>query len=84
MTHQNRKNIFLIINLFAGHGENRKRKIDTAVSWLKSNAVNVEFAYTEYPGHATELASSAANKGFDIVVAVGGDGTVNEVAKGLI
>ncbi|HSO86387.1 MAG TPA: diacylglycerol kinase family protein [Draconibacterium sp.] len=84
MTHQNRKNIFLIINLFAGHGENRKRKIDTAVSWLKSNTVNVEFAYTEYPGHATELAAKAAGDDFDIVVAVGGDGTVNEVAQGLI
>jgi len=84
MSHQNRKNIFLIINLFAGHGENRKRKIDTAVSWLKSNTDNVEFAYTEYPDHATELAAKAAGDGFDIVVAVGGDGTVNEVAHGLI
>lgn len=84
MSNQNRKNIFLIINLFAGHGENRKRKIDTAVSWLKSNEINVEFAYTEHPGHATELAAKAAGGGFDIVVAVGGDGTVNEVAQGLI
>ncbi len=84
MTHKNQKNIFLIINLFAGHGENRKKKIDTAVSWLKSNTDKVEFSYTNHPGHATELASSAAILGFDLVVAVGGDGTVNEVAQGLI
>lgn len=40
-----------------------------------------EIVETRYPGHATEIAASADA---DIVVAVGGDGTVNEVAKGLI
>lgn len=84
MSHQNQKKIFLIINLFAGHGENRNRKVEAAISCLKSNTDTVEFAFTEYPGHATELATKAAAGGFDIVVAVGGDGTVNEVAQGLI
>lgn len=40
--------------------------------------------YTEYAGHATEMAHRAAEKGVDVVVAVGGDGTVNEVARGLV
>lgn len=40
-----------------------------------------EVAFTERPGHATEL---ARNTDADIVVAMGGDGTVNEVASGLI
>lgn len=84
MTQNSSKKILLIINKFAGHGKSRHRKIKTAVSWLKSHAANIEFAYTDYPGHATELASIAASKGFDIVVAVGGDGTMNEVAQGLI
>ena len=40
--------------------------------------------YTEYAGHAEVLAREAVKKGTDIVVAVGGDGTVNEVARALI
>ncbi len=39
---------------------------------------------TRYPGHAKEIAESAAADGYDVVIAVGGDGTVNEVASGLI
>ena len=61
------------------------------VSGAKDKAAIVEEAqrvfsdskilYTEYAGHAKEL---AANAGTDVVVAVGGDGTVNEVASGLV
>ncbi len=40
--------------------------------------------HTEHAGHATELAREAAADGWQIVVAVGGDGSVNEVAAGLI
>ena len=40
-------------------------------------------AHTQYAGHATELARSYAEAGYDAVVAVGGDGTINEVARGL-
>lgn len=43
-----------------------------------------EIKFTEYKGHATELATEAAKNNFYAVVAVGGDGSVNEVAKGLI
>ena len=39
---------------------------------------------TEGPGHATELARAAAAAGYRVVVAVGGDGTVNEVGQGLL
>ena len=84
MSHQNKKNIFLIINKFAGHGIKRESAINKAILWLQQNAGTVKFKYTEYPGHATEMAIQAVSSGFDIVVAVGGDGTVNEVAQGLI
>jgi len=43
-----------------------------------------EIVYTAHAGHAPELAKEAADKGCEVVVAVGGDGTVNEVARGLL
>ena len=43
-----------------------------------------EIAVTEYAGHASEIASRVKDEGKDIVVAVGGDGTVNEVARAIV
>ena len=43
-----------------------------------------EIRLTEYAGHAVELARQAAADGFAVVAAVGGDGTVNEVGRGLL
>lgn len=40
--------------------------------------------YTKHARHAYELAKSAAEEGFDIVIAIGGDGTINEVASALL
>lgn len=44
----------------------------------------LQIALTEWPGHARELAEKAAREQVDVVLAVGGDGTVNEVAGGLL
>ena len=44
----------------------------------------IEIRHTEYPGHAEVLARTAVDEGARLVVAVGGDGTVNEVARGLL
>ncbi|PSK97428.1 diacylglycerol kinase family enzyme [Murinocardiopsis flavida] len=46
--------------------------------------IPVELAQTEYPGHAEELARRAAVEGYELVVSLGGDGTVNEVVNGLL
>lgn len=43
-----------------------------------------EVYFTEHRGHAAELAKACAKRGDDVVVAVGGDGTVNEVARSLV
>ena len=80
------KNIAFIINPISGAKETQhaKRKLPKLImqtldmeQWLPN------IVFTEYAGHATELAHQYARMGFDAVVAVGGDGTVNEVARGL-
>ena len=43
-----------------------------------------EIRYTERPGHASQITKEAINQNIPIVIAVGGDGTVNEIAKSLI
>lgn len=83
MTKQKSERVFLIINNYAGHKEGEKA-VDIVIPLLVKNGCEVEFAFTQYAGHATELALKAYSSGFDLVVAVGGDGTVNETAQGLI
>lgn len=67
----------------AGHGKGEKA-VDFAIPFLREKGCIVDHAYTQYPGHATELASKASADQFDLVVAIGGDGTANETAQGLI
>lgn len=45
---------------------------------------NADWSGTVYPGHAIELARQAGGQGYDMVIAVGGDGTVHEVVNGLM
>lgn len=46
--------------------------------------LKLEVADTEGRNHATDLARDAADRGFDLVISLGGDGTMNEVANGLV
>ena len=80
------KNIAFIINPISGNKEaqSAKRKLPKLImQTLDTNQWLPNIVYTEYAGHATELAYQFARMGFDAVVAIGGDGTVNEVARGL-
>jgi len=77
------KKVFFIINRFSGTGyqDSIEGRIIDACS-----SVNYEctIEHTRDRGHATELAQTAVAEKFDMVFAVGGDGTVNEVAQGLV
>jgi diacylglycerol kinase (ATP) len=83
MTQEKPQKIFLVINKYAGHQDGDKA-VKIVIPFLEKNGCFVEYAFTQHQGHATELARKADEYGFDLVVAVGGDGTVNEVAQGLI
>lgn len=50
----------------------------------RAHQARFDIYYTQSRGHATELATTCSGQGYDIVVAVGGDGTINEVAQGLV
>ncbi len=72
----------LIVNPIAGARRTAK-KWPQIMGLLKSSGLHFEHEWTEAPGHARELAKSAVKKGYELVVSVGGDGTINEVVNGL-
>ena len=78
-----KRRIAFIVNPISGtHSkEDMPRLIEEG---MDSEHFDFEVLMTEYAGHASEIAKQKAADGVDVVVAVGGDGTVNEVARSLI
>ncbi len=72
----------LIVNPAAANGAVRKNWPRIRDS-LQAEGASFDAVLTEEPGHATRLARQALDDGFRTIVAVGGDGTVNEVINGL-
>jgi diacylglycerol kinase (ATP) len=78
------ENAVLIHNPNAGSGGNaRRRVLDEARRVLAANGIVAELAETTGPGHATEIAQLATREQRQLVIACGGDGTLNEVVNGL-
>jgi diacylglycerol kinase (ATP) len=75
-----RSNILFIINPISG-GKNKSQLPLLIGKLLDLAKFFPSYSFTEYAGHAAELAEEAANRNFDVIVAVGGDGTINEVAS---
>ena len=76
------KNIAFIINPMSG--TQNKRRLPKLINELLDKRQWLEnIVFTERQGHALSLAKQFAAMGFDAVVAVGGDGTVREVAEGI-
>lgn len=71
-----------VFNPTSGGGKFR-RELPQIMSSLRSLGFAVDELATEAPGHAIELARGAAEDRYDVVCAVGGDGTVNEVVNGI-
>ena len=78
-----KKKIVFILNPISG--THSKKEIPEMIErTLDHEQFDAEIRLTEYAGHASEIAKECANEGIDIVVAIGGDGTVNEVARSLV
>jgi len=77
-------NALLIHNPNAGGGGNaRRNKLDEARRILESRGIRADLQETTGPGEATEIAKRATTDGRQLVIACGGDGTINEVVNGL-
>ncbi|MBO6297010.1 MAG: YegS/Rv2252/BmrU family lipid kinase [Prevotella sp.] len=79
----NRKKIVFILNPISGV-INKSGIPKLVEKHLDKKMYDYSIVYTQYAGHATVLAAQASRDGADVVVAVGGDGTINEVGRGLI
>ena len=79
-----RPRAIVIFNPNAGQAESLQSAIDQASEFWREHHWTVTYAPTQFPGHATQLARTAAREGYDYAIAAGGDGTVNEVMNGLI
>ena len=75
----------IIANLLSGgaRGSHALSELRETAQWLAEHGMPVEICPTTYPGHAAELASEAVRLGMDMVIAAGGDGTVNSVIQAL-
>ncbi len=78
-----KKSALFIVNPISGTA-GKETVCQTILELADKSRFDYSIAVTEYAGHAEELSKEAAAKGIDMVVAVGGDGTVNEVARSIV
>jgi diacylglycerol kinase family enzyme len=76
-----RKRMLVIVNPYATTVSDRLKNL---VVYALQGRYDVEAVETQRPSHATDLCREASLEGYDVVVAFGGDGTVNEAANGLV
>src|SRR5438270_6907941 len=76
-----KRRMLIIVNPYAATVSDRLRHL---VVYALQGRFEVDAVDTEAPGHATEICREAAHEGYDVVVAFGGDGTINEAANGLL
>jgi YegS/Rv2252/BmrU family lipid kinase len=78
-----KRKIRFIVNPISGTHD-KSAVVSMLGSVIDADRYTWDVAYTERAGHAVEIAADAAAAGIDVVVAVGGDGTVNEIGRSLV
>jgi len=77
------KKVYAIINPRAGSGKTG-RNLGSIIEKLSKHYEGLRYFLTEKPLHATELTRRAIDEGADLIICVGGDGTLNEVVNGFL
>lgn len=77
------KRIIFVVNPISGTS-GKAMVLKLIETNLNKDKYDYDIVKTKYQGHAAEIASQAAARGVDIVCAIGGDGTINEVARSLV
>ena len=77
-----KKSITFLINPISG-GKTKLNFPDLAAKWIDPRKFSPTYVFTEGPGHAHEMAIEMVKGDTDILVAVGGDGTINEIASAI-
>lgn len=80
----NKQAIWFIVNPISGGKKVYQSIVELIDNQLDKHLYVPKICFTEYAGHATKIANDAVKNNIPIVVAIGGDGTVNEVGKALI
>ncbi|MDD2481067.1 MAG: diacylglycerol kinase family protein [Lutispora sp.] len=75
------KKILAIVNPVSSNGSTG-RQWPNFEKAIRDSGIAFDFVFTEYPMHAKELTQNALNSGYEVILSVGGDGTMNEVLNG--
>ena len=78
-----KKKIVFVVNPISGT-QSKKAILKWIDERMDRSIYDYSIVKTEYAGHATQIAVSAAQNKVDVVVAIGGDGTINEIARSLV
>ena len=78
-----KKNIIFVVNPISGT-QGKKAILKWNDERLDRSIYDYSIVNTEYAGHATQIAAAAVQDKVDVVVAIGGDGTINEIARSLV
>ena len=78
-----KKRIIFVVNPISGT-QSKKAILKWIDERMDQSVYDYSIVRTEYAGHATQIAASAVEDKVDVVVAIGGDGTINEIARALV